>query len=726
MVFSKGHNTPWSIHEQRMLLEQFLVSPDWPSRCSEMCKEFCDSRSRGFFTPKSCQTEFDRILQTPCPGHRASASSTTTFSRKALVDSWITYMDSKIEKEDEKTFELELVELRKKSSIIERLIGNSGSSYSNSEVEDLLHEARVNDAKVSDQHQLCHVVNSYMHRLKEVMNNCNLKEEEGNTEDSDGSARPVSLNDLTALDETSTSPARSPLKSPIRAIADVYREHMSPSMDQPSFASSNTFNNDPMTNSNIVKDVSSSQDSLLKEKTTSSDKSLRRKGKKEPKEETDVVASEESHSKTAKEGNKRKPSRTEALDDILVENSPAGRSSRRGVVDSPLISSRSKKGKNNDSDSVDLEDRKMNEYSHDRVPSETPSTQSVPTSEIPEVPAFTEVGTMTEISIQGSLWNHQEKKDSRRSAASRKSTRRSEVTIEEKASGSNGEVGVQTKKIEFEKDDKVIVSWNTSERFFVRTVGIEGKKLKEEDWSDDDDDALATLAKKAASASVEDDEDEKKGKQDSKKDIFVLYDTDEWLARLLLLKANHKLDDGKLSFSPSKRPRKEEKGKDDNVSTKAYLLNIWRIVCNHKHSGIFSHPVNEKEAPGYSDAIKQKMDLSTLKKEIESGQVSNLLQLKMKLALMFANAIMFNSTGHDVNTYAQEMAKETMDELCRLGNLNRKLPLGPSRRSRVHEEIVTKFAPKSRTLAITEAPTGKVRQIFSRKPTIYETRRVLP
>ncbi|VDD89023.1 unnamed protein product [Enterobius vermicularis] len=61
--------------------------------------------------------------------------------------------------------------------------------------------------------------------------------------------------------------------------------------------------------------------------------------------------------------------------------------------------------------------------------------------------------------------------------------------------------------------------------------------------------------------------------------------------------------------------------------------------------------------------IFRRMDLTTLKRNVESGEVRDLAEFKRRLLLMFANAVMFNSTGHDVNIYAKEMAKDTLDSL---------------------------------------------------------------
>lgn len=57
------------------------------------------------------------------------------------------------------------------------------------------------------------------------------------------------------------------------------------------------------------------------------------------------------------------------------------------------------------------------------------------------------------------------------------------------------------------------------------------------------------------------------------------------------------------------------------------------------------------------------MDLATLKKQLDAGKVTDMIEFKRRLLLMFANAVMFNSTGHDVNNYAKEMAADALSSL---------------------------------------------------------------
>lgn len=72
-----------------------------------------------------------------------------------------------------------------------------------------------------------------------------------------------------------------------------------------------------------------------------------------------------------------------------------------------------------------------------------------------------------------------------------------------------------------------------------------------------------------------------------------------------------------------------------------------------------------KESDGFFIHKKDfsRMDLSTLKKQLDIGELQGMKDFKRKVLLMFANAVMFNSTGHDVNHYAKEMAADTLDSL---------------------------------------------------------------
>lgn len=55
------------------------------------------------------------------------------------------------------------------------------------------------------------------------------------------------------------------------------------------------------------------------------------------------------------------------------------------------------------------------------------------------------------------------------------------------------------------------------------------------------------------------------------------------------------------------------------------------------------------------------MDLSTIKKNIETGVIKSTLEFQRDMMLMFQNAIMYNSSDHDVFQMAILMQKEVME-----------------------------------------------------------------
>ena len=53
------------------------------------------------------------------------------------------------------------------------------------------------------------------------------------------------------------------------------------------------------------------------------------------------------------------------------------------------------------------------------------------------------------------------------------------------------------------------------------------------------------------------------------------------------------------------------------------------------------------------------MDLSTIKRNIESGMIRSTTEFHRDFSLMFFNSIVFNPNTHEVNRLAREMFAET-------------------------------------------------------------------
>lgn len=102
--------------------------------------------------------------------------------------------------------------------------------------------------------------------------------------------------------------------------------------------------------------------------------------------------------------------------------------------------------------------------------------------------------------------------------------------------------------------------------------------------------------------------------------------------------------------------------RDYKVWKKSIML-VWRAAANHKYANVFLHPVTDEMAPGYHSIVYRPMDLLTIKKNIENGYIRTTLEFQRDVMLMFQNAIMYNSSDHDVFHMAIEMQKEVMGHI---------------------------------------------------------------
>ena len=85
------------------------------------------------------------------------------------------------------------------------------------------------------------------------------------------------------------------------------------------------------------------------------------------------------------------------------------------------------------------------------------------------------------------------------------------------------------------------------------------------------------------------------------------------------------------------------------------------------------HPVRDDIAPGYSSVVYRPMDLGTLKKNIENGLIKSTKEFQRDIMLMFTNAIMYNSSSHDVHKISIEMYKEVLVDVEVLNLIELKL-----------------------------------------------------
>uniref|UniRef100_A0A8C7WTN6 Bromodomain-containing protein 8 n=1 Tax=Oryzias sinensis TaxID=183150 RepID=A0A8C7WTN6_9TELE len=99
---------------------------------------------------------------------------------------------------------------------------------------------------------------------------------------------------------------------------------------------------------------------------------------------------------------------------------------------------------------------------------------------------------------------------------------------------------------------------------------------------------------------------------------------------------------------------------------KAIML-VWRAAANHRYASVFLQPVSDDIAPGYHSIVHRPMDLSAIKKNIESGVIRTTAEFQRDIMLMFQNAIMYNSSDHDVYHMALEMQRDVLERPTDLG-----------------------------------------------------------
>lgn len=107
----------------------------------------------------------------------------------------------------------------------------------------------------------------------------------------------------------------------------------------------------------------------------------------------------------------------------------------------------------------------------------------------------------------------------------------------------------------------------------------------------------------------------------------------------------------------------------DTEDEKAYrtwkksIMLVYRAAATHKYANVFLHPVKEEIAPGYHSIVHRPMDLSAIKKNIEMGVIRSTTEFQRDMMLMFTNAIMYNSSDHNVYSMAREMYDDVMQHI---------------------------------------------------------------
>ena len=119
------------------------------------------------------------------------------------------------------------------------------------------------------------------------------------------------------------------------------------------------------------------------------------------------------------------------------------------------------------------------------------------------------------------------------------------------------------------------------------------------------------------------------------------------------------------SHSQTMSPRIDPEALDlESPSFRAWKKNIlllWKTAAQNKYAHIFMHPVTDDLAPGYSSTVRRPIDLTTIKRKIDTNEIRTTAQFHRDLLLMFHNALMYNNASHSVYAYTVAMMTDVTE-----------------------------------------------------------------
>lgn len=95
-------------------------------------------------------------------------------------------------------------------------------------------------------------------------------------------------------------------------------------------------------------------------------------------------------------------------------------------------------------------------------------------------------------------------------------------------------------------------------------------------------------------------------------------------------------------------------------SWKKSILLLYNRLANHRFASIFAKPITEDQAPNYKIVILNPMDLLTLKRNIDSGQIRSTIEFQRYVMLMCYNAIFYNVNDDITCLRAKEMLNDAL------------------------------------------------------------------
>jgi hypothetical protein len=108
-----------------------------------------------------------------------------------------------------------------------------------------------------------------------------------------------------------------------------------------------------------------------------------------------------------------------------------------------------------------------------------------------------------------------------------------------------------------------------------------------------------------------------------------------------------------------KKPSGNRKEKSEKEITLGYaeMKDILQTICQQEDSENFSHPVKDRDAPGYSSIISHPMDLGTIKRNLKSNAYLGCdVEFVKDMRLIWSNCLLYNNSGSDIANRARKLS----------------------------------------------------------------------
>ena len=128
------------------------------------------------------------------------------------------------------------------------------------------------------------------------------------------------------------------------------------------------------------------------------------------------------------------------------------------------------------------------------------------------------------------------------------------------------------------------------------------------------------------------------------------------------------------SMSPQVDPETMDTESPSYRSWKKSILLLWKTAAQHKYAHIFIHPVTDELAPGYSATVRRPIDLTTIKRKIDSNEIRTTAQFHRDMLLMFHNALMYNNASHSVYAFTVNMMDDVVEVIHTFYSTHNQIP----------------------------------------------------